>query len=358
MAGNDCSLNSKGFITPQVAGERLEQGHFFRRIIEPAKCNSYKESINCWVCEDWVEVEFNWKPNVSGKADSDPIFLHLECDNYGADLMARQYDGSYKLTRAVPPGLVKFFYSHNGSPMKSLEHKIIQLETPIQRQVQFWSGFIETVKMHSINVFPAKGHICNKDHDFDVKPRIPGLVYVPPEQELERIPWSIPISLFKDYKFDDENLLNDCFEFDWRYSRLPNFIKNQGDQDKVKEILRSHYKHIRETYKYLSAFSGSDMFSIGSNVLTDFLNQCLILDSNYAVSDLGVNWNSCIVPKEKGQLYNPGSALVRYEFMEILVRVANDRYIRNKICTTVSESIQKLLDEHLMPVMITNDTNK
>eukprot|EP00358_Blepharisma_japonicum_P001299 CAMPEP_0202955260 /NCGR_PEP_ID=MMETSP1395-20130829/51643_1 /ASSEMBLY_ACC=CAM_ASM_000871 /TAXON_ID=5961 /ORGANISM="Blepharisma japonicum, Strain Stock R1072" /LENGTH=375 /DNA_ID=CAMNT_0049671631 /DNA_START=936 /DNA_END=2060 /DNA_ORIENTATION=- len=212
--------------------------------------------------------------------------------------------------------------------------------------------------MHSINVLQPNGPICCKNFNFDVKPRTPGLVYIPPQQELERIPWSIPISLFRDYKFDDENLLNECFEFDWKHSRLMNFVKNQADQDKVKDILKANYKHIRETYKFLAAFSGSEIFSIGSNVLTDFLNQCQILDSNYAASDLGVNWNSCIVPKEKGQLYNPGSALVRYEFMEIMVRIANDRYIRNKICTTVAESIQKLLDEHLLAVMRNNDTNK
>lgn len=114
---------------------------------------------------------------------------------------------------------------------------------------------------------------------------------------------------------------------------------------------------MRETYKYLAAFGGSEIFSIGSNFLTEFLNQCAILDSQYAVSDLGVNWNSCVVPKDKGQLYNPGSALIRYEFMEILVRIANDRYIRNKICTSVSESVQKLWDEHLAVKMTQHDTN-
>lgn len=45
-----------------------------------------------------------------------------------------------------------------------------------------------------------------------------------------------------------------------------------------------------------------------------------------------MNWNATITPKVKGQVYNPGSALVRYEFMEILVRVAHDKYIRNHLC--------------------------
>lgn len=214
MAGNECSLDAKGFIHPQSINLKLEQGHFFRRIIESPRQNAYKESINCWVCENWVEIDFYWCPGQSGKADSDPIYLHLECDDYHADLMVKQFDGTYKITRAVPAGDVNFFYSHNGSPMKSKKHKVIQLEKPIQRDIEFWPGYRDIIKMHSINHMTANGHICHKSDQFDVRPRIPGLLYTPPEQELERIPWSISISLFKDYRFDDESLLNDSFEFD------------------------------------------------------------------------------------------------------------------------------------------------
>jgi len=42
------------------------------------------------------------------------------------------------------------------------------------------------------------------NYPFKTKPRVPRLIYEPPEGELERIPWSIPMSLFKDYKFDTD----------------------------------------------------------------------------------------------------------------------------------------------------------
>jgi len=55
---------------------------------------------------------------------------------------------------------------------------------------------------------------------------------------------------------------------------------------------------------------------------------------------------------------NPGNALVRYEFMEFIARVAHDRYLRNKICETDTESLQKLLDEHSMKILEKYDSNR
>lgn len=48
------------------------------------------------------------------------------------------------------------------------------------------------------------GEVCTSKDLLDIKPRIPINTYVPPPAEWIRIDWSLPISLFKDYKFDNE----------------------------------------------------------------------------------------------------------------------------------------------------------
>ena len=42
--------------------------------------------------------------------------------------------------------------------------------------------------------------------------------------------------------------------------------------------------------------------------------------------------------------------------MEILVRIANDRYVRNKICKNAAESFEKALIEHYITALKTYDT--
>lgn len=44
--------------------------------------------------------------------------------------------------------------------------------------------------------------------------------------------------------------------------------------------------------------------------------------------------------------------------MEILVRIAHDKYFRNGICETDTEAFRKLLNDHLLPVISKNDSNK
>lgn len=97
---------------------------------------------------------------------------------------------------------------------------------------------------------------------------------------------------------------------------------------------------------------------ITANFLTDFLNSCNVLDNLYTMSDLGVNWNAVIIPKIKGQLYNPGNALIRYEFLEILVRIAHDRYIRTRQLKSILNAVTLLFESYLLPYMIQYDASK
>jgi hypothetical protein len=75
----------------------------------------------------------------------------------------------------------------------------------------------------------------------------------------------------------------------------------------------------------------------------------------FQVSDLGVNWNSANAGKEKGETFNAGNGLCRYEFMEILVRIANDRFVRNKICKNAAEAFDKFCNENLLEVLKSYD---
>ena len=55
----------------------------------------------------------------------------------------------------------------------------------------------------------------------------------------------------------------------------------------MKEYLRSQYKQLKEAYKYYSTIGVVDeVWSIGLNIFTDFINSCSIIDNkNLNLSD-------------------------------------------------------------------------
>lgn len=59
-----------------------------------------------------------------------------------------------------------------------------------------------------------------------VLPRQIGLV-----TKKEKKAWEYKDSLWaKEWKLDDDQLMKNCFEKDWKNSKLSNLIKNQGEQ--------------------------------------------------------------------------------------------------------------------------------
>ena len=64
-------------------------------------------------------------------------------------------------------------------------------------------------------------------------------------------------------------MLKKCFEKDWKCSKLMNLVKNQTDQDKLKEKLGQNYKAIKLVYKYFSAWSPfGDVWAVSNNSWT------------------------------------------------------------------------------------------
>ena len=57
-------------------------------------------------------------------------------------------------------------------------------------------------------------------------------------------PWDFFKSVFRDYKPDTVQLLEDCFEFDWESSKLSKIIKGEEEIAKSKAYLKTVYKQM------------------------------------------------------------------------------------------------------------------
>lgn len=357
--GNEGFIDSQGFVVATNQTMHFEQSHLFRRIFDDAKTLRLairrRPKLCCWICEKWVEMKFVWTLNVSGGSHNGDMFIHLDCDNYEPDLMTF-VNNSFEIKRAVPPGEVKFFFTKNNFMLRSKEYNLHELSKPEELEVFYSDKVSISLVLHVINKTEVKGATCEYKNPFKTVPRNPKFNYQPPPDKMERVKWDISRSLFKDYRLLNQSLAEECFEFDWGQSKMQNWVK-ANEQDDLKELLKSHYIQIIETFRFLGSQSGNEYFTVGSNIFNEFLNQSNVIDSVYDQSDLGVNWNSVLVSKDKKQPYNPGNALVRYQFTELLVRIAHDRYLRPKIVQTITEALKLLINEKIGPSLTQNNSN-
>ena len=64
-------------------------------------------------------------------------------------------------------------------------------------------------------------------------------MFIPKEENKKK--WQFRTSIFKDWKEDDEQMIDKCFENDWGYGRFK-IVKDPEDLAKVKELFRKIYR--------------------------------------------------------------------------------------------------------------------
>jgi len=54
--------------------------------------------------------------------------------------------------------------------------------------------------------------------------------------------WTVKISVWKDYKADNEETDMKCFEEDWKNCKLKGAIKDHEELEATKEVVRKNYR--------------------------------------------------------------------------------------------------------------------
>lgn len=62
------------------------------------------------------------------------------------------------------------------------------------------------------------------------------------EVERPKSPWTLPKSIFASYKYDTDEHLANCFDFDWRCSKIDRMIKSVKDKEQIYNYLKSNYR--------------------------------------------------------------------------------------------------------------------
>jgi hypothetical protein len=87
------------------------------------------------------------------------------------------------------------------------------------------------------------------------------------------------------------------------------------------------------------------------NSYTEFATHTGIIDSKFGLSDIDFNMKATLYSEIKNNPRNPANALVRFQWLEIIVRIAIDKYYKTGICDYHKDAVKMLMDTHLLPVM-------
>ena len=127
----------------------------------------------------------------------------------------------------------------------------------------------------------------------------------------------------------------------WKVQRI---IKDTADVEKLEQIVLKYYGQLKHIYTVL--ISTVDYPNIGWLKFTDFIQGCKVVDANCPLNVV----DRCFIAANyevEDLEENPDRALQRYEFIEILVRIAEVKFKLTKQVTTFSAAFERLLHEHI-----------
>ena len=104
------------------------------------------------------------------------------------------------------------------------------------------------------------------------------------------------------------------------------------------------------------------MFSVGQNVFTEIANRCHLIDEDFGLADLDLVLTSTNYTEVKNNPLNPSNSMVRYKFLEVIVRIAHDKYVRKKVKKLkVAKNMVEALDltlQQFLPLYTTYNTEE
>jgi hypothetical protein len=131
-------------------------------------------------------------------------------------------------------------------------------------------------------------------------------------------------SVFKDWKEDNNYILQRSAELDKKEWKAPRFIKDFEEIDRCWDIIWQNFVRLKDIF--ITMASRSNFPSVSNLDFTTFCDQCKLIDGKtFNLSDIDrlfIATNVELVANDE----NPDKELCRFEFFEILLRIADFKY--------------------------------
>ncbi|CAD8150190.1 unnamed protein product [Paramecium pentaurelia] len=340
---------------------QLADPSLFKRIQSTDYTNN-KSKDNCWLCEGWTEIRFQYVVGKSGTISDYPIYLHLDFENYRPMIMEQDQQIFFLLRMCPPNRKIRYFFSNPFLDIQftAKDQRITALDDfePIKVQgipmIYADTSVVYSQKISIVNYLSAtinKKVLDSQKHYVPTvlsRPREQEkIVYIDPNKAKEKS-WSIENSIFRDFQADTEGHLLDCFDFDFECGRLQKHIPDPEDLEVLKTKVKVFYKNILACYKYYCAETlNYDTPCINQQSFIDFISQTNILSKSILNNiDLQLTYlSSYVVQKSAEFIHVLDKCLVRYQFLEIIIRLAKEQYLRTNQCNNITDALDMLFKQ-------------
>ena len=153
-------------------------------------------------------------------------------------------------------------------------------------------------------------------------------------------------SVFDKWIEDNEKIYKQCIEIDSQYWKIARFVKDEEDQANIYKVLLDNFPILKNNFLYVA--STSNFPSITLNEMTAYAKTTNIFDKNLTMPTLDRLFIAANVDLN-GNGDAGSNSLCRYEFLELIVRIANEKYRKPKLANSVAESVQMLIDQNIKP---------
>lgn len=213
MEGNYCKVNCMGYLIQELTCIQEDYAHYATRFIHSGQSIQPRIPRNCWVCEKWVDFHIQWDPStivwnrrlrqiaMSRLAQqAEPVYIHLEIDEYLPYLLEPTQSGRYETVRAIPPVKTRFFFSYRGYAQISSTYRVEAPDEKIDKTIHFYGGFSRDISAVVTN------YIEPTDHNLTALPRPEIKQYIPPpgDTDVDIPEWKIENSIFKGFNSGSE----------------------------------------------------------------------------------------------------------------------------------------------------------
>ena len=153
--------------------------------------------------------------------------------------------------------------------------------------------------------------------------------------------------MFYNFTEDTDDHLRQMLEQDLNYGKFSIMIRKEEDKIAVKEVLLQYYLQIKNIFLHIA--STSQYPCISSSDYMAFCKRSKIID-NEVISAATLERTLSQTNFSKNPHKNSADReLHRYEFVEIIVRIALEKFCATKVCKNAQGAVEKLLVEHILP---------
>ena len=134
--------------------DKLWLANFQAGIISKEKLNKSNNKSNCWICEGWTEVWFEFTPGISWSQilNKDfPIFLNWEVDDYKEDMLLPESgrSGTFTSYRMLPPTNWTYFFTSEKNVLVAVDQEKEECKIITEDQWILDANIIKDVKQQT-----------------------------------------------------------------------------------------------------------------------------------------------------------------------------------------------------------------